>query len=105
MLKRLGILLLAGLIGLCATTGIVLGMVATNQLVPPAATLQLGPATMRMVPPCDLDRVASAPCLLPGSELRWLLQLEIRSPSGGRQRWALYGRDRMPWIARGQAQW
>jgi hypothetical protein len=43
MLKRLVVLLLSGLITLCGATGVLLGLVATDQLTPPQVTRQVGP--------------------------------------------------------------
>lgn len=91
MLNRLLILLLAGLIALCGATGIVLGMLATNWLTPPRATLHVGLVTLHTLPPCDLDRVVHAPCLLPDSNARWLVRVEIRNPTGQGQQWVLSG--------------
>jgi hypothetical protein len=91
MLKRLVVLLLSGLITLCGATGVLLGLVATDQLTPPQVTRQVGPLTVSSIPPCDLDRVVHSPCLLPDSETRWLVQLEILNGVGRRQQWALYG--------------
>ena len=90
MLKRFVVLLLFGLIALCGATGVLLEIVATNQLIPPPGTRQVGLLTVSSVPPCDLDRVVHGPCLLPDSEARWLIQLEIQNLLGRRQEWALY---------------
>ena len=91
MLKRLVVIMLFGLAMLCGATGVVLGMLATDQLTPPQITGQIGPLTVSSIPPCDLDRVVRSPCLLPDSDARWLVQLEIRNLLGRRQEWQLYG--------------
>jgi hypothetical protein len=91
MLKRFVVLLLFGLIALCGAMGVLVEMFATEQLTPPQVTRQIGILTVSSIPPCDLDRVVHGPCLLPDSEARWLIQLEIQNLLGRRQEWALYG--------------
>lgn len=91
MLKRLAILMLVGLIVLCGAMGVLAGMVATDLLAPPQITRQVGPFTVSSIPACVLDRAVHAPCLLPGSDAHWLVQLEIQNLAGRRQQWALYG--------------
>jgi hypothetical protein len=91
MLKRLAVIVLFGLIALCGATGVLVEMLATDQLTPPQATGRIGPLLVSSIPACDLDRAVHSPCLLPDSDARWLVQIEIQNLIGGRQQWALYG--------------
>jgi hypothetical protein len=91
MLKRLAAVVLLGLMVLCGTTGILLGLLAIDQLAPPQFTGQIGPLLVSSIPPCSLDQAVHSPCLLPGSDVHWLVRLEIQNPIGQSQQWTLYG--------------
>jgi hypothetical protein len=96
MLMRILVFLLAGLLAFCGTAGVALGMLATNRLTPPSATIQVGSMILQALPPCGFDQVASTPCLLPDTDARWLIQVERHDSTGQRQRWALYGGGHAP---------
>jgi hypothetical protein len=91
MLKRVLILLLAGLLALSMAAGIVLGALALNWLTPPSGLVQLGPVRVQAISPCQLDQPVHVPCLLPDSAAGWFVRLELHNRSGRQQRWTLYG--------------